>query len=124
MQAMKRAAQIAADRSEAPLPGGKLSATSESFHHYLPIPDSLFHSGIYVTSAGLGIVHPGEEYPPAQHPSLYHFTWNDGRTLPEFSLLMVSDGCGIFESREAGRLPVEAGTVILIFPGVWHRYRP
>jgi AraC-like DNA-binding protein len=98
--------------------------SSEGFHHYLPIPDEILHSGIYVTSVGQVTIRPGEPYPKSQHPSLYHFTWNEGRTLPEFSLLLVARGRGVFESRETGRITLEQGEIILVIPGVWHRYRP
>jgi AraC-like DNA-binding protein len=78
-----------------------------SYCHYLPITDELLHSGFYVTSAGHGIILPGADYPPLQHPSLYSFTWEEGRTLPEFSLILIT-----------------GGRVIQLFPGIWHRYMP
>ncbi len=95
-----------------------------SYCHYLPITDELLHSGFYVTSAGHGIILPGAGYPPLQHPSLYSFTWEEGRTLPEFSLILITGGRGIFESRKMGRISIEAGAVIQLFPGIWHRYKP
>jgi AraC-like DNA-binding protein len=33
-------------------------------------------------------------------------------------------GEGVFESRETGPIALREGSVILIFPRVWHRYRP
>ncbi|BCU78600.1 AraC family transcriptional regulator [Luteolibacter sp. LG18] len=93
-------------------------------HHYLPIPDDLLHSGMYVTSVGRSVVAPGAPYPAHQHPSLYHFSWEQGRTLPEFSLLLVAKGSGLLETREIGRTRLKEGNVVLVFPGVWHRYRP
>ncbi|MEI8233547.1 MAG: helix-turn-helix domain-containing protein [Verrucomicrobiota bacterium] len=94
------------------------------FHDYLPINDEIFRSGFYVTSAGQAVIHSGQIYPPALHPPLYQFRWNDGRTLPEFSLILITAGRGTFESRQTGKIAVTKGMVILIFPGVWHRYRP
>lgn len=99
-------------------------SVTASSHHYLPISDELLHSGMYVTSVGRSVVAPGEAYPVSRHPSLYHFSWDEGRTLPEFSLLFVSEGAGVLETHEAGRMPLRAGNVLLIFPGIWHRYRP
>jgi AraC-like DNA-binding protein len=96
----------------------------DGFHHYLPIPDDLFRAGIYVTSAGRGVVHPGECYPPAPHPQLYQFKWSEGRILPEFSFILITSGTGMFESRATGQIPIGAGMAILLFPGTWHRYQP
>lgn len=94
------------------------------FHHYLPIDDTLLRSGFYVTSVGRSIVPPGAPYPPATHPSLYDFRWEDGRVLPEFSLMIVTRGGGVFESRGTGRLALAPGSAIFLLPGIWHRYRP
>jgi AraC-like DNA-binding protein len=106
-------------------PGIEAPAPSPAaFHHYLPISDAIFDGGVFVTSVGAGRVAAGESYPLVGHPSLYDFKWKDGRTLPEFSIMLITSGRGLFESRAAGPVPVEAGEVIMIFPGVWHRYRP
>ena len=40
------------------------------------------------------------------------------------ALIYISNGRGSFESRKSARQPIEAGQVIFLFPGVWHRYRP
>jgi AraC-like DNA-binding protein len=105
-------------------PSDNTPVPPSAFHYYLPIPDEIFDGGIYVTSAGSGVVHPGEAYPPVQHPTLYHFDWNQGRVLPEFSLMLLTSGRGIFESRSTRRISVEDKTAILLFPDVWHRYAP
>jgi AraC-like DNA-binding protein len=47
-----------------------------------------------------------------------------GRTLPEFAVILITGGRGVFESRASQKLPVKENTVIFLFPGVWHRYRP
>ena len=95
-----------------------------SYHHYLPVSETIFDGGLYVTSVGEMHVGTGEPYPPAQHPSLYQFTWQEGRTLPEFSLMLITSGHGDFETKSIGRVKVAAGTAIMLFPGGWHRYRP
>lgn len=96
----------------------------QPFLHYLPIPDAIFHSGLYVTSAGQRQIRAGEAYPPAVHPPLYQFKWAQGRILPEFALILITAGKGRFESRPTGPVPVSKGMAILLFPGVWHRYHP
>ncbi len=95
-----------------------------SFHHYLPIDNTLFHDGFYVTGAGRTHVAPGVGYPPKAHPPFYHFTWTEGRILPEFAIIFVTRGKGVFESGESGLRFIKPGNVILLFPGIWHRYRP
>jgi AraC-like DNA-binding protein len=94
------------------------------FYHYLPVNDLAMQWGIYMTGAGLCTNAPGESYPPRVHPSLYDFEWKQGRTLPEFQTLFIQQGQGDFESRETGVVPVETGSVMFLFPGIWHRYRP
>jgi AraC-like DNA-binding protein len=44
--------------------------------------------------------------------------------LDEFQIIYLIAGEGVFESRETGPVALRAGSVVLIFPGVWHRYRP
>ena len=77
-----------------------------------------------MTGTGREHVQPGAPYPPQQHPSLYQFNWAAGRTLPEFGLIFIAEGRGSFESRETGQVPITAGQLLVLFPGVWHRYRP
>jgi len=99
--------------------------TEESnFFHYLPISDWDMEFGFYVTGGGRGTVPPGANYPPGQHPGIYHFSWERGRELPEFQIQFISTGRGEFESTPSGPVPIEGGTLFLLFPGVWHRYRP
>ena len=80
--------------------------------------------GIYITGAGRGVVAGGQSYPPASHPNLYRLDWQRGRTLPEFQVILITDGEGIFESEPTGISVVESGTLLFLLPDVWHRYRP
>lgn len=63
-------------------------------------------------------------YPPGQHPDEYNLTWDRGRILQEYQLVYITKGRGIFETAETGVIRINPGQVILLFPGVWHRYRP
>lgn len=99
-------------------------ACEQAFHHYLPVDDQAIEWGIYVTGAGRDVIAPGQPYPPPGHPGPYDFRWQIGRTLPEFQVLLISNGAGLFESQETGKVPVEDGSLIFLFPGVWHRYQP
>jgi AraC-like DNA-binding protein len=96
----------------------------DAFFRYFPVSEETMSWGIYVTGAGRATVHPGEKYPPSGHPTLYHFDWLRGRTLPEFQLMLITDGAGEFESQATGQVRIEDPSAVLIFPGVWHRYRP
>lgn len=79
--------------------------------------------GLYVPTAGYSWTPAhSPNYPLTQHPSAYHFEWQQGRILQEFQLLYIIRGRGVLESAAAGHLSIKAGDVFLLFPGVWHRY--
>lgn len=94
------------------------------FFYYLPVSDTVIRRGLYVTSAGRQRTKPHGRFPPEQHPLVYHFEWRGGRTLPEFALVLFTDGRGEFESEKAGEQSIQPDEVVLITPGQWHRYRP
>jgi AraC-like DNA-binding protein len=96
----------------------------ENYFRYIPVRQRDVQWGLYVTGAGCASTPPAEPYPPDTHPELYHFRWETGRTLPEYQVIYVTHGEGYFESAPTGGRNVEPGTVLLLFPGVWHRYRP
>jgi AraC-like DNA-binding protein len=96
----------------------------DTFFHYLPVNEETMSWGIYVTGAGRSIIRPGEKYPPSGHPTLYQFDWSRGRTLPEFQLVLITDGAGEFESEATGHVQFEEEALLVVFPGVWHRFRP
>jgi AraC-like DNA-binding protein len=85
------------------------------------------------TDEGLGIsistlghhVHPqGEVYPQGSHPESYFFNWNNGRYLPEYQLLYITKGKGTFEATGLPPIEIAAGTIMLVYPDIWHRYKP
>jgi AraC-like DNA-binding protein len=80
--------------------------------------------GLYVTGCGHLSLPPSGQHPPRKHPHLYRFHWDRGRILPEYQLIYLTRGQGVFESAPTGSAPITAGDVFLLFPGVWHRYRP
>jgi AraC-like DNA-binding protein len=99
-------------------------AAADDFYHYLPVNDVAMRWGMYVTGAGRTVVPPGQQYPSPGHPSLYHFEWKRGRTLPEFQIVFISEGQGVFESHETGETEIAPDCILFLVPGVWHRYRP
>lgn len=101
-----------------------IERNQQDFYHYLPVNDAAISWGIYVTGVGRMVTRPGAEYPAPGHPGLYHFTWARGRVLPEFQVVLISQGQGVFESEHTGIVSVSAGHAFFLFPGVWHRYQP
>ncbi|OHB69990.1 MAG: hypothetical protein A2V70_05765 [Planctomycetes bacterium RBG_13_63_9] len=96
----------------------------KSYFRYIPVRQRDIQWGLYVTGVGCTKILPGAEYPPRTHPKPYDFTWQKGRTLPEYQVIYITAGEGVFESAPTGRKEIAAGDVILLFPDVWHRYHP
>ncbi|WP_285058474.1 helix-turn-helix transcriptional regulator [Pedobacter ginsengisoli] len=80
--------------------------------------------GIYVTTSGYSKVAPFEEYPNGTHPESHHLTWNRGRILNDYYVVFISKGRGTYASALTSPTPVTAGNCFLLYPGVWHRYKP
>ena len=93
---------------------------------YLPRPNATPLWGAAVTAAGFTRVPPGSEYPgrAARHPADHLFTWQHGRVLDVWQVVLILEGCGWFESQPTGRRRIKAGDVFVLLPGVWHRYAP
>ena len=61
------------------------------------------------------------------YPQPYRYEWDQGRTfVDEFGLLYFNSGSSwLFETEAASStVEVPSGSVVLLFPGMWHRYRP
>lgn len=104
--------------------GGLYLSLPFEFHHYLPIHDADLHSGLYLIGGGRRRISPDQSYPPVEHPGVYHFRWEQGRELPEYQLILLTDGGGEFESEATGVVNLLGPCLLVLFPGVWHRYRP
>jgi AraC-like DNA-binding protein len=92
---------------------------------YLPAqqPNSIW--GCVATSVGYTSILPGTSYPPRRHPVDHHFNWSKGRVLRQFQIILISEGTGTFECESMpGSQSVGPGSVLVLFPGIWHRYRP
>ncbi|MEP3481695.1 MAG: AraC family transcriptional regulator [Fuerstiella sp.] len=102
-----------------------MRTVEENYFRYIPVRKSDLDWGLHVTGAGSTSVPSGyDAYPLTPHPSTYDFTWDRGRKLPEYTAVYLSSGCGDFESTPTGGMQISEGTLLLLFPGVWHRYRP
>lgn len=95
----------------------------ENFFKYTTKSNEDKSWGLYINVAGCANIKPGAAYPPPGHPAGYSFNWENGRIIHEFQINYITSGEGIFETKE-GNYPVKAGAVIIVFPGMWHRYRP
>jgi AraC-like DNA-binding protein len=92
---------------------------------YLPSQTASSIFGCVTTGAGYTEITAGSLYPPRQHPLDHHFQWNQGRVLQCYQIIWISAGSGKFECEAMrGVQAVEAGTLLILFPGIWHRYRP
>ncbi|MGO9114056.1 MAG: helix-turn-helix domain-containing protein [Thermoguttaceae bacterium] len=96
----------------------------KEYFRYLPVSERDKDWGIFLTGLGHSLVPPHSNYPRSVHPDSYHFHWETGRVLHEFQSLYIVEGEGQFESKSAGERKIGPGSVILLFPGEWHRYRP
>ena len=90
---------------------------------YLTVGEEDSQWGLYLNVAGSSTIESGKEYPPVGHPSGYYFNWQEGRILYEFQIIYISEGAGIFENQH-GRFSIKPGSIIFLFPGIWHRYKP
>ena len=100
-----------------------MSNPSDYFRYFPDTPD-LEHWGIWVSASGIATVAPGNPYPPLPHPGDHHFEWERGRVLESLQIVKVTAGEGLLETRQNGARRIGAGSVILLRPGVWHRYKP
>lgn len=93
------------------------------YFKYLTVSDEDILWGLHINVVGIAHIHPGIEYPPNGHPSGYYFTWDRGRILEEYQINYITEGSGILETKE-GRYNINPGSIILLRPGMWHRYKP
>lgn len=93
---------------------------------YCPISPIQRQFGLYVTGAGHELTKPGEPYPHEYHSSDYYFTWRNGRALAEweYQLLYIREGKGTIQFTRGKSIALGGGSVIILHPGEWHRYRP
>ncbi|MBN2105600.1 AraC family transcriptional regulator [bacterium] len=98
--------------------------TKYSVFKYLTIAESDNLWGLYVTGSGSADLPPNTSYPPTKHPDAYMFDSHHGRILHEFQIIYITRGKGSFESKATGKKQIEEGTLMILFPGIWHRYMP
>jgi AraC-like DNA-binding protein len=80
------------------------------------------HWGLYLCGAGTRLTPPHAPYQIYEDGAPYQ--WKKGRTLTDYSFVYLTQGSGTFQVRGTRPLPVKAGDVLLIEPGMWHDYAP
>jgi len=91
---------------------------------YLLAHESDSSWGINTCSVGLQVIPPGAQFPYGEHPKKYLWTKEKGRVLEEMYVLYIYQGSGWFVSDHCPMTNVQAGDVIVLFPGEWHNYAP
>lgn len=97
---------------------------NENYFQYLPVSESNMEWDLYLTGTGVAQIAPDEDYPPPGHPGTCDFKWETGRVLPEYQVVFIAEGEGLFDSADTGTVEVKSGNVMLLFPGQWHSYHP
>lgn len=98
----------------------------KDFFKYLTASQDDINWGMYLTVAGKAEIPMNQEVyplPEHDHPTGYHFSWDKGRVLNEFQVHYITDGYGILEN-SYGKFRIMPGTIMITYPGVWHRFRP
>jgi AraC-like DNA-binding protein len=101
-----------------------MPAAAADYFRYFPISREAASWGVAVTAAGCTRIRPHTAYPPVRHPADHHFEWSRGRILEALQVVLITAGRGEFEQRGVKLQRLEAGDAFMLFPGVWHRYRP
>ena len=95
----------------------------QGFHYPAVTKDDLALE-LYLTSFGRIIYPAMATYPSSGHPLEFQMSWKTGRKLGDFALVWIEEGHGSVETTCLNRTSLVAGTVLLLPPGEWHRYRP
>ena len=94
---------------------------NENFR-YLSNNESDKEWGVSITTVGYQHIFAHEKYPPQGHPQEYNYNPHKGRVLAEYQLVYVLSGRGSFLSKS--KVELKAGSLFMLFPGVWHSYYP
>jgi len=94
-----------------------------NFNKYWLIPQ---HNNqlLQVLNCGYNSFKQANDYPQQTHPQEYFFSWEKGRKLQEYQLVFIARGGGVFETETTKLTAINAGTLLLLYPNKWHRYKP
>ncbi len=102
----------------------KESQPRSNFFRYLTYSDEDEKWQLVCTDAGHQEIAPLTAYPPNKdgHPKKF-MSVAVGRTLDEYQIVYITKGRGIFEANKRTHVIVP-GSIMVIFPGVPHHYKP
>jgi AraC-like DNA-binding protein len=91
---------------------------------YLPTSEEDERLGMVCTTTGEHEIAPYTVYPPRKvdHPAIFRPV-AEGRILPEFQIVYITEGQGTFQCEEK-TFAVRPGNVMLLLPEIKHQYKP
>ncbi|MEO9003729.1 MAG: AraC family transcriptional regulator, partial [Ginsengibacter sp.] len=95
-----------------------------NYYKYLPTSSEDEKWGIHVLSAGCNRIGAHVDYPAPEHPVHHYFDWSKGRILDEYQIIYIPAGHGVFESASCEQQQIKEGTLLFLYPGEWHRFKP
>ncbi|MBS1662811.1 MAG: AraC family transcriptional regulator [Bacteroidetes bacterium] len=95
-----------------------------NYYKYLPTSSEDERWGMHVLNIGCNKISRHTAYPSPEHPAHHYFNWSKGRILDEYQIIYITEGEGVFESINCGEQLIKQGTIIFLFPGEWHRFKP
>ncbi len=69
-------------------------------YKYFPVSETQRKWGLYATCAGHNRTEPLAQFPSRAHPDEYFFTWEKGRILGEWQIILLEGGRGTVEFRK------------------------
>ena len=97
----------------------------QNYQKYLNVSQHEKNWGFYVNTVGFAKVGANKNYPNnREHPIDHSFTWDKGRILNGYYIVFITKGEGVLQSAKTKAFDIKAGTCFLLYPGVWHRYKP
>src|SRR6185437_8840194 len=96
----------------------------DNYYNYMPTSPSDEIWGMHVLNAGCNRVCAHTNYPERAHPAHHYFNWSKGRVLDEYQIIYITTGNGVFESASCQQQTIKEGTILFLFPGEWHCFKP
>jgi len=95
-----------------------------NYYKYLPTSSEDERWGMHVLNTGCNRINKHTDYPSPEHPAHHYFNWSKGRVMDEYQIIYITQGEGVFESLTCGQQLIKQGTILILFPGEWHRFKP